>query len=172
MRQSHCRSSSLYEVPFRGILLFSYEIHGFYLYIEFMDTTTTRFPPSHQKRLYARRQLLDSFFPVDFGISKDAIVLLVSSLLGGSLCKNMPSSQSHQFKDEVKPRLSIPSKKKPPLNSAFIVEKSKDIPVLELACICPQLFVLKGWHSLSFEWALAIYNNASWVEKSNLDYQR
>ena len=90
---------------------------------------------------YARRQLLDCFFVVDFGISKDAIVLLVSSLLGGSLCKNIPfSSQSHQFKDEVKPRLSIPSKIKGSLNLAFIVEKSKGIPVLELEVLDPQLY--------------------------------
>ena len=77
---------------------------------------------------------------MDFGISKDAIVLLVSSLLRGSLCENMPSSsQSHQFKDEVKPRLSIPLKTKGSLKPAFIEEKSKDIPVLELEVFDPQV---------------------------------
>jgi len=83
--------------------------------------------------LYARQRLHDSFILTDYGISKDAIVHLVLSLLIGALGANAPSSSPpYSFKDVVNIGFFAPSKETKPLNPAFIVEKSKDIPMLEV----------------------------------------
>lgn len=65
--------------------------------------------------------------------NQDATVHLVLRLLIGALGANAPSSSPpYSFKDAVHTGFSAPSKETKPLNPAVIVEKSKDIPVLEV----------------------------------------